>query len=504
MHDRRPTSRPPPLSGTASGTHGRGGQGLQRLRPPTGSAVRDHRGSGRVAWRNGARRAPRRPSVERRPTPPIAGPAESSARQRGRARARRPRPSRSSPSRPRKSSSNATRIAVQGHDALRSAGRRAKPNRSRSRCSKARKRKARRCRRSRPKSRAANGGPVNVASALKSGEYTAIATEPSSLGNQPGKSSPDTFDRRYELAQSRAHRADQPLERPHARASRAPRAPTPKWWSTSTKGRKPKARRCRKQRPPEPERAWTSGQAAGRRSATGKHTYRGGRDPGKPARQPGREIQRGHLRRQHEPADGDPQHDRNAIQGHDPVVQRHRERNAGRDDQDLPGRRSERHTLRDRRSPRRRRKMGAGQLHHRRSPKATYTAVGVGAEQRSGTPTGKARRSNSLSSSTPSPVVTLNEVESPSKNTTPAFSGTSNDTPTVTVKIYKGTKAEGTVLETLEATAEKRAPGRRRPRKKGSRMAFTPQSATQPSSPREPRGDEQHRHVRRGHEPTSR
>ena len=50
------------------------------------------------------------------------------------------------------------------------------------------------------------------------------------------------------------------------------------------------------------------------------------------------------------------------------------------------------------------------------------------------------------------PTITLNEVESPSKDTTPSFSGTTTDTPTVTVKVYKGTKAEGTVLETLEAT----------------------------------------------------
>ena len=50
------------------------------------------------------------------------------------------------------------------------------------------------------------------------------------------------------------------------------------------------------------------------------------------------------------------------------------------------------------------------------------------------------------------PTVTLAEVESPSKDTTPSFSGTATDTTTVTVKVYKGTKAEGTVLETLEAT----------------------------------------------------
>ena len=50
------------------------------------------------------------------------------------------------------------------------------------------------------------------------------------------------------------------------------------------------------------------------------------------------------------------------------------------------------------------------------------------------------------------PTVTLAEVESPSKDTTPSFSGTTTDTTTVTVKVYKGGKAEGPVLETLEAT----------------------------------------------------
>ncbi len=50
------------------------------------------------------------------------------------------------------------------------------------------------------------------------------------------------------------------------------------------------------------------------------------------------------------------------------------------------------------------------------------------------------------------PTVTLNELESPSKDTTPSFSGTATDTTTVTVKVYVGTKAQGTVLETLEAT----------------------------------------------------
>ena len=50
------------------------------------------------------------------------------------------------------------------------------------------------------------------------------------------------------------------------------------------------------------------------------------------------------------------------------------------------------------------------------------------------------------------PTVTLAEVESPSKDVTPSFSGTTTDTTPVTVKVYKGTKVENSALETLEVT----------------------------------------------------
>ena len=54
------------------------------------------------------------------------------------------------------------------------------------------------------------------------------------------------------------------------------------------------------------------------------------------------------------------------------------------------------------------------------------------------------------------PTVTLNAVSTPSSNTTPSFSGTASESEPVTVKIYKGTKAEGTVLASVEAEVSSR------------------------------------------------
>jgi large repetitive protein len=53
---------------------------------------------------------------------------------------------------------------------------------------------------------------------------------------------------------------------------------------------------------------------------------------------------------------------------------------------------------------------------------------------------------------TAAPTVTLTQPKSPSNETTPSFTGTASDTTTVTVKIYKGTKAEGTVVSSAAAT----------------------------------------------------
>ena len=48
------------------------------------------------------------------------------------------------------------------------------------------------------------------------------------------------------------------------------------------------------------------------------------------------------------------------------------------------------------------------------------------------------------------PEVTLRTVPTPSNNTKPSFSGTASETLPVTVKIYKGTKAEGSPVATAE------------------------------------------------------
>jgi hypothetical protein len=52
----------------------------------------------------------------------------------------------------------------------------------------------------------------------------------------------------------------------------------------------------------------------------------------------------------------------------------------------------------------------------------------------------------------PPPTVTLNQPLSPSKNTTPSFTGTASDTTPITVKIYAGATAEGSVVSTATAT----------------------------------------------------
>src|SRR5205807_906501 len=61
------------------------------------------------------------------------------------------------------------------------------------------------------------------------------------------------------------------------------------------------------------------------------------------------------------------------------------------------------------------------------------------------------RRSFDLVVSTASPTVTLDQPKSPSNDTTPSFTGSASDTSTVTVKIYAGGKAEGTVVSSATA-----------------------------------------------------
>ena len=59
------------------------------------------------------------------------------------------------------------------------------------------------------------------------------------------------------------------------------------------------------------------------------------------------------------------------------------------------------------------------------------------------------------------PEVTLNSVTSPSNNTKPSFSGTASESLPVTVKIYKGSKPEGSPVATAEGSVsgKKSGPG---------------------------------------------
>ena len=52
----------------------------------------------------------------------------------------------------------------------------------------------------------------------------------------------------------------------------------------------------------------------------------------------------------------------------------------------------------------------------------------------------------------PPPIVTLNQPTSPSKNTTPSFTGTASDSTLITVKIYAGATVKGSVVSTATAT----------------------------------------------------
>jgi hypothetical protein len=83
-------------------------------------------------------------------------------------------------------------------------------------------------------------------------------------------------------------------------------------------------------------------------------------------------------------------------------------------------------------------------------PEGTYTAQ---ASQPSslGNPTGKSQAVTFTVVTAP-PTVTLNQPASPSKNTTPSFSGTATDSTPVTVKVYSGPKVEGDLAATATAT----------------------------------------------------
>jgi large repetitive protein len=79
-----------------------------------------------------------------------------------------------------------------------------------------------------------------------------------------------------------------------------------------------------------------------------------------------------------------------------------------------------------------------------------YTAVATQASSL-GNPQGASNTIN-FTVETASPTVTLNQPPSPSKDSTPSFTGTASDTEAVTVRIYKGGKAEGSPISAATAS----------------------------------------------------
>ena len=143
-----------------------------------------------------------------------------------------------------------------------------------------------------------------------------------------------------------------------------------------------------------------------------------------------------------------------AIQGHDAVLQRHHDRHADGDRQGLQRHESRRHRAGNARSDAEKRQLLDGCREKSARPTAS-TRRWRPSPARSGTRRGRATRSPS--SSTPARrQVTLNAVPTPSNNTTPSFSGTASESEPVTVKIYKGAKAEGTVVASVEAEVSSR------------------------------------------------
>jgi hypothetical protein len=81
--------------------------------------------------------------------------------------------------------------------------------------------------------------------------------------------------------------------------------------------------------------------------------------------------------------------------------------------------------------------------------KGQYTAIAAQPSSL-GNPTGKSSPVT-FEVDPNSPTVTLNKPPSPSNNTTPTFTGTASDTEPVTIRVYKGTKVEGTPVSSAVA-----------------------------------------------------
>jgi hypothetical protein len=85
------------------------------------------------------------------------------------------------------------------------------------------------------------------------------------------------------------------------------------------------------------------------------------------------------------------------------------------------------------------------------SGKHTFTAV---AKEKSGLGNGEGTsEERTFEVNTNAPSVTLAKVASPTKNTTPSFSGTASEATEVEVRVYEGSKVEGTPLASAKTTA---------------------------------------------------
>ena len=94
--------------------------------------------------------------------------------------------------------------------------------------------------------------------------------------------------------------------------------------------------------------------------------------------------------------------------------------------------------------------MGAGELRHGAHKRHLHGRGGRG-ELAWATPPATATTVTFVINTEP-PEVGLNAVKTPSNNTKPSFSGTASESLPVTVKIYKGSKPEGTLAATAEAS----------------------------------------------------
>ncbi len=83
----------------------------------------------------------------------------------------------------------------------------------------------------------------------------------------------------------------------------------------------------------------------------------------------------------------------------------------------------------------------------------TYTAYATQVSPFTGNPTGKSTSMTFTISLLP-PTVTLSQTKTPSSNTKPSFSGTASEKAPVTLKVYAGTKVEGTPVATKTAAVE--------------------------------------------------